>query len=540
MKNSVKKVMIIAAALIAAALLLILFLPREKGQDISVPDGAKAGDLILEPYQVEINSGEYDADRGILVVPESRSTDSPRLIALPVLRIHAASGPSGAPIFYLAGGPGNSNMDFTPPRELIAGHDFVLVGYRGVDGSVSLDCPEVKKAVKGTGNDLLSPDSIAHIGEAYRQGAARLRAEGIDLDAYTMPDVADDLDAARVALGYDRIDLLSQSYGTRVAQIYAYRYPESIGRSAMIGVNPPGCFVWQPEITDRLLYYYADLYAQEMGSAARTQDLARTMRHVTQNMPKRWLFLPIDPGKVRAVTFAMLFQRGTAATVFDAYIAAEEGDPSGLALMSLAYDFIMPSMFNWGDSATKAVSADYDPSIDYIAEMDPPDSIIGAPLSKLLWGSAPYFPIQSIAEEYRRAHPSDVETLLVSGSVDFSTPAENATRLLLPYLNRGKQVILSEMGHTQDMWSVQKQATIRLLTSFYETGEADDSLYTYAPMDFSVSMGFPAIAKIALGAVVLVVLLIAVVVWLIIRRRRRRRAGHTARPRSGEISAEAR
>jgi hypothetical protein len=95
----------------------------------------------------------------------------------------------------------------------------------------------------------------------------------------------------------------------------------------------------------------------------------------------------------------------------------------------------------------------------------------------------------------RQVQPSDVETLLVGGSVDFSTPSQFATDEFLPFLSNGEQVILSEFGHTGDVWSMQPEATIRLLTSFFDTGVADDSLYTYQPMDFHVEIGFPEMAK---------------------------------------------
>jgi hypothetical protein len=101
--------------------------------------------------------------------------------------------------------------------------------------------------------------------------------------------------------------------------------------------------------------------------------------------------------------------------------------------------------------------------------------------------------------EFDQPHPSEVETLLVSGSNDFSTPAEFAANDLLPSLKNGRQVILSEMGHVGDVWGVQPEGTERLLTSFYDTGVADDSLYTYAPMDFNVRFGFPLLAKLAVG-----------------------------------------
>jgi pimeloyl-ACP methyl ester carboxylesterase len=339
-------------------------------------------------------------------------------------------------------------------------------------------------------------------------------------------EVIEDMEAARMALGYERINLLSMSYGTRVAYLYGIKHPNSIHRSAMIGVNPPGHMVWEPKTIDAQLQYYAGLWAKDSKMFARSSDLLATMRHVLHNMPRKWLFFNIDPGKVRIVTFLLLFHRQTAPLVFDAYVAAERGDPSGLALMSMAYNYTYPSMITWGEMASKAVSADFDSSRDYSTEMDPPTSMsrqssttgLGSPMGKLLWGPLRFgaWPIKPIPEEYRKLQRSDVETLMISGSVDFSTPAEFATNELLPYLGRGKQITLSELGHIDDVWAIQPEATKRLLTSFYDTGVADDSLCTYVPMDFNVKWGFPKIAKVGLGVVVGgTALLVGGVVWVI-------------------------
>jgi pimeloyl-ACP methyl ester carboxylesterase len=329
----------------------------------------------------------------------------------------------------------------------------------------------------------------------------------------------------RAALGYARINLLSQSYGTRVAQIYAALHPDHLHRSAMIGVNPPGHFVWEPNTIDAQLSYYARLCAQDTACRARSADLAATVRDVAHTMPERWLFFPIDPGKVKTVTFALLFNRGTAAMVFDAYQAATVGDASGLALLSLASDLALPSLVVWGDFFAKGATADYNPARAYASELNPSDAILGSPLSLLIFDSLPgNWPLGSISAELQHVQPSDVETLLVSGSVDFSTPAEFATTELLPQLTRGQQVILREMGHVDDIWQLQPAATERLLTSFYASGVADDSLYSYVPMDFRVSLGFPALAKLLLGLMILLIVLVAGFTWFIARRLRRRLA----------------
>ena len=73
------------------------------------------------------------------------------------------------------------------------------------------------------------------------------------------------------------------------------------------------------------------------------------------------------------------------------------------------------------------------------------------------------------------------------------------------------------------MWGLQPEATVHLLTTFYDTGEVDDSLFTYQPMDFDVSMGFPAMAKLVLAAIVLIIILVIALIWFVISRVRRRR-----------------
>ncbi len=112
---------------------------------VSVAAGAHAGQLTtLKSCTYNTEKGPYAATCGTLVVPENRHDRNSRLIALPVIVIHAHSAHPGLPIFRLQGGPGITNMVFPDASRFTAHHDVVLVGYRGVDGSVRLDCPEVQ------------------------------------------------------------------------------------------------------------------------------------------------------------------------------------------------------------------------------------------------------------------------------------------------------------------------------------------------------------------------------------------------------------
>src|SRR5215218_1254158 len=219
---------IFALALIGLLVLGLAYLRFSRDSDaVSVPKGAMAGDLILDRCDYGTEKGSYEADCGTLVVPENRADPQSRLIALPVTRIHARSDSPAEPIFRLEGGPGLTNLDFSKASRFAADHDVVLVGYRGVDGSSVLDCPEVESALKRS-TDLLGGESLRASGDGFRTCAARLTDDGVDLAGYSLAQRVDDLEAARTAFGYERIDLLSESAGTRSALIYSWRYPESI------------------------------------------------------------------------------------------------------------------------------------------------------------------------------------------------------------------------------------------------------------------------------------------------------------------------
>lgn len=480
------------------------------------PDpSAIAGRFILKSGQFPAGSRAYEADFGTITVPENRNNPASRLIHIPLIRVHSQAKAPLEPVFGLAGGPGMSNMKWMPPDSLLVDHDFVMVGYRGVDGSSVLDCPDVVVAMKA-GDELLADQTLRRIAEAWRRSAQRLKQSGVDIDGYSMAEVVEDVELARTILGYERINLISESYGTRVAYVYALAHPASIRRSVMISVNPPGHFVWEPRTVDAQVQYYDRLWSKDAEMSRRGPGPSASMRKVLTAMPRSWFLFPINEGKVRTVTFALLFNRHTAAMVFDAFGAAEEGDASGLALMSTAYDFVIPSMFTWGDLASKAISADFDTVRHYAEDMVPPDALLGSPLGKLLWGPLTYarWPVTPLPTRYRTLQHSDVETLLLSGSVDFSTPAEFATNELLPYLRNGRQIILSEMGHVADVWSARPGATVRIIAAFFRTGIPDTSAVSYVPMDFAVAWGFPRLAKIALGAALVVLAaLIGGIVW---------------------------
>jgi pimeloyl-ACP methyl ester carboxylesterase len=460
-----------------------------------VPDPSKPAQLYLEPSTIEVGDRRYASEQGSVVVHENPLDTSSRRIMLPVLRILSPNKNAQEPIFWLNGGPGLSNMKYRPFTPLLENHDIVLVGYRGVDGSVVLNSDEIQRALEGTDGYLPGDESLRSLSEALRSFSDRLKAQHVDLAHYTMVEVISDLECVRKALGYARINLSIMSYGTRLALLYSHLHPEVVFRSVMIGANPPGRFAWDPRKVDEQLIYYDSLFAADSLSYD-GRLLSHSMRTALARMPAQWSLFRLDPGKIRAISFALLYHKRSAAVVFQCYRAAEEADYSGLYALQRAYDFKFPGSLVWGDVFAKG-SADFDSTMDYVRVMRDSQTVLGSPFSLMIWGSAvDHWPIYGIEPDLRKGWISDTPTLIVSGSVDFSTPAAYATNELLPYLPHGKQVILREMGHVEDLLTLQRSALVHLLVRFFDDGIVDDSRFRYDPMDFDPPVNLPRWTKV--------------------------------------------
>lgn len=259
---------VVVLVITGGILISLAYLGVQPEQSITVPVGAEPGSLVMEQCDYDTEAGALAAECGALVVPESRRDPASDLIALPVTRIRASASRPAEPIFRLGGGPGATNMSFPEASRLTDHHEVVLVGYWGVDGSRRLDCPEVAAAMQSAAG-LAGRKTLPATTRAFAACADRLTGGGADLTAYSVVQRVEDMEAARTALGYPRINLLSSSAGTRTAMVYSWRYPEALHRSVMISVNPPGHFFWDPRTTDSQFAQYTQLCRADAACVAR-------------------------------------------------------------------------------------------------------------------------------------------------------------------------------------------------------------------------------------------------------------------------------
>jgi pimeloyl-ACP methyl ester carboxylesterase len=520
---------LILIAVVALGLGLLRFAPG--GETVSVPVGAEIGDLILEPCTYPTENGPYAADCGTLVVAESSTDADPPLIALPVVRVRALTDEPAEPLFRLEGGPGLTNMDFDRANRLVGDRDLVLVGYRGIDGSVQLDCPEVV-SVYNRSSDILSEEFFDAKADGLRACAARFADAGVDPSRYGPLQQIDDLEAARVALGYERVNLLSESAGTRTALIYAWQHPDRILRSVMTGVNPPGNFLWDPATIDEQVVRYAARCLDDEVCRARTDDLAASVRRVAAEVPERWLLWPIEPANIQASAIVGLTEPSPtllppgAPAVFDALLSAAEGDASAVWIWSAAIDELLGYMFVHGGQHAAFGNIDGGAAATYVAAGAPDGyANLGYAATMSNWAGgqlADAWPTDPQADQYARPRTSDVETLLISGELDFVTPPQTATDELLPYLPKGHEVVLDGIGHNFSFWYDQPEATSRLVNTFFASGQVDDSLYTPQAVVFTPSPPLGKLARIVIGVLVALTTLMAAPLVAMARHVRRR------------------
>jgi pimeloyl-ACP methyl ester carboxylesterase len=181
-----------------------------------------------------------DVRCGRLTVPEDRAAPGGRRIPLNVVVLPALGPERREPLFELAGGPGvassgSAALYTRELREYRRHRDVVLVDQRGTGGSNALECDLEEKTPLARALREMYPPSYVRACRAQLEKKA-------DLRVYTTSIAARDLDDVRAALGYDRIHVLGISYGTRLAQEYARRYPQRVKSLFLFGVLPP----WAP------------------------------------------------------------------------------------------------------------------------------------------------------------------------------------------------------------------------------------------------------------------------------------------------------
>ena len=431
--------------------------------------------LALAETSIKCRDGDFDGMSGTLSVPEDRTRADSRWIELPLVVVKSLSRDPAPPVFQCAGGPGGTNIS---PAERISradleGHDVVQVGYRGVDGT-----PLIKHLLLDrmlVTPDILSEVSLRKMGEDARRAVRELEAAGMDIEEYNVQNVVDDIDAARAALGYERINITGGSYGGAVTYLYCLRHPEHVHRAVMIEAAFPYDIAFgTPSHVDARFEHLNDLWKEDPQAVKRSPDIVRTMRTVLRNLPREANGMPIDSSKVRFMTYiGMYSERSLVNMLFDAYVSAEKGDFRSIAVMSVMYDQMIGSFGNIGDLSAKTYSTVTDRKRDFVAELRAPESIIGSPMSMLAWGVFQYsnWPVKPVIDEHPLTQKSTAQTLIIYGSKEMGQPFKEK---YAGNFTHAEWVLFDDLGHN-DIWTITGPGMQHLIQRFIDEGIVDTS-----------------------------------------------------------------
>jgi pimeloyl-ACP methyl ester carboxylesterase len=196
------------------------------------------------PFEVPANAVD-DVQCGFVVVPEDHADPASGTIRLAVVVVKDRSqAHQPDPVILLAGGPGekvvaNALGVAVQLAPLHPNRDLVIFDQRGVGLSEpALECPEFMQAMFDI-LDESEPEAAAKMQfNALMACRDRLIEAGYNLSVYTTQQNAADVNAIRIALGYDRINLHGSSYGSHLAQAVMRDYPQHIRSVAINSVWP--------------------------------------------------------------------------------------------------------------------------------------------------------------------------------------------------------------------------------------------------------------------------------------------------------------
>src|SRR5215207_1917817 len=165
---------------------------------------------------------------GQLAVPLDRAGAVPGTLTLSIKRAVASSNPNAAAVIALSGGPGQAALPSVTEFASILGpaltnRDLVVFDQRGTGASNRLRCD----AFEG---------GSSSIAEAARACANQI---GPARGYFRSAESVDDIESIRVESGYQKLVLFGVSYGTKVAEDYAAKYPANVEALVLDSVVPP-------------------------------------------------------------------------------------------------------------------------------------------------------------------------------------------------------------------------------------------------------------------------------------------------------------
>jgi len=410
--------------------------------------------LSWEPFTFKLKDGsDYATEKGTIWVREDRNDPASRMIPIRFLRFKSTNPHPGAPIVYLAGGPGGAGTETARgPRQpvflaLRAVADVIVFDQRGTGLSTSVEPCTPGGPFDFAGTVLTEATYTAEYRAVLAQCLTRWRAAGVAINGYTTVQSAEDIEDLRRHLGVPKVSLWGISYGTHLAFTFMRAHPGSVDRVALSSLEGLDQTVKLPAHLDRAM--------ERIAIAGGHPELIETMRRVHAKFDAEPQTMPLRAPDGTTVTFRM--------DSFGLRILAGflPKNPDGIAKLVQLYQALDAGMY---EPVAGILYANFlkDPlTLRGMPEaMDIASGITDARLAQVdreaatsLLGRATNAPMPQLrgaipgidlGDRFRREIRSDLPTLIFEGDLDIRTPLEE--QAVASAGLRHKQVILFRNG----------------------------------------------------------------------------------------------
>lgn len=420
------------------------------------------GDIAFKPCTLTSPylTTNVEAQCATLPVAEDPARPDGRKVDLNIAWLPATNegGATDDPVFFLAGGPGQSAVEVWPAidgafREVRKSRHLILVDQRGTGASNPLSCKDDEG--RNAYGDEQAPGEAAAI-EFARRCAASLKA---DPRFYTTTDAVRDLDSVRAALGAEKINVVGASYGTRVAQQYAMRHPQHT-RSVLIDGVVPNELALGSEHARNLDTALALQFQRCQATPACRDKFGGDLREQLRSLMARLAAAPVQteyrdpstgelatgqvtPGTVASITRMYSYYPQGAALLPLVLNEANQGRYGSLMSLAKVLETQMGDQFMHGMQLSVICAEDAD-----LLQSNPDDgdTVLGSTLGDYLKVQCSAWPTGKRPADFHTPWASDLPALLLSGELDPVTPPRYGEQIVRNLPN-GRHLVLKGQGH---------------------------------------------------------------------------------------------
>jgi len=381
---------------------------------------------------------------GYLEVPENPDEPNGRQIRLHVAVGDASSQtPAEDPLFFFAGGPGQAASETwvmirNALRKVRKDRDIIMVDQRGTGRSNRLQCPTK------TFEELNQEIDLEKMARETERCLAELDG---DPRFYTTTIAMQDIDRVRQAMGYDTINLLGVSYGTRAAQVYLRQFPETVRTVTLDSVVPMQLALGQEHapMLDAAVRQVLDACArdgdcsEQFPNATALAELTQRLRENPQDIvitdPRTGEPLPLTMNaETLAVAIRFLSYSSESQAMLPLLIneAVATGRLERLASQALLVVSGLNESLSRGMELSVTCSEDF-PYLNLSADQS--ETLMGNLMLEVIEAQCSVWPRGVVPEGFKSPVSSDVPVLLLSGERDPVTPSHYATQAAATFPN---------------------------------------------------------------------------------------------------------